>query len=69
MADHVDIYRKLNINDVEDSAAACGLTIQEARFPREDLGAILPATSSGDTYETRQRLGRKVVDNLKAFLG
>jgi hypothetical protein len=39
MADHVAIYRKLNINEVEDSAAY-GLTTQEARFPREDLGAI-----------------------------
>jgi hypothetical protein len=30
---------------------------------------IMSATSSGNTYETQERLGLKVVENLKAFLG
>jgi len=29
---------------------------------------ILSATSSGNTYETRQRLGAKVIENLKTFV-
>ena len=29
---------------------------------------ILSAKSSGDTYETRQRLGAKVIENLKSYL-
>jgi phosphoglycerate dehydrogenase-like enzyme len=29
---------------------------------------ILSATSSGNTYETRQRLGNKVVENLKIYM-
>ena len=30
---------------------------------------ILSVTSSGNTYETRERLGRSVVNNLRAFIG
>jgi len=29
---------------------------------------ILSATSSGNTYETRQRLGTKVIENLKSYI-
>ena len=35
-----DTYTKINISEVKDSAAAHGLMTQEARFPREDLGAV-----------------------------
>ena len=35
-----DTFTKINISDVKDSAAAHGFVTQEARFPREDLGAV-----------------------------
>jgi hypothetical protein len=31
------------------------------------LHVIISATSSGNTYETRQRLGTKVVENLRSY--
>ena len=40
MEDRSDRYTKINVDRVKDSAAAHGLTTQEARFPREDLRAV-----------------------------
>ncbi len=45
-----------------------GVGEDNAKVYRTLPRVILSETSSGNTYETRARLGRKFVENLKAFL-
>jgi phosphoglycerate dehydrogenase-like enzyme len=45
-----------------------GVGEENANLYKDVPRVILSATSSGDTLETRQRLGLKVVDNVQAYL-